>query len=92
MVVVVAVEDGTGHHIEVLTQQSWHRVFAELNGVGVPAAAMFDRLLAEVGLGGVIVAAVGPAVPASLIDHMGYAAAAAGVGVVDASAYLEGRR
>jgi uncharacterized protein (DUF58 family) len=92
VVVLVAAEDGAGYHIEALTPQSWHRVFAELKGVGVPAPATFDRLLAELGPGGVIVVAVGSAAPASFRDHLHYAAAAAGAGVLDISDDADGRR
>ena len=84
VVVVVAIDADTGNHVEVLTPQSWHRLFAELRGVGLPAPATFDELLSEVGLGGIVVAAVGPAAPPAFRDHFESAAAAAGVGVVDA--------
>jgi uncharacterized protein (DUF58 family) len=92
VVVMVAVEDGTGHHIEALTARSWHRIFAEMKGVGLPAPATFDRLLAEVGPGGVIVVAVGSAVPAGFRYHIEYATAVAGVGVLDTAQYIDGRR
>jgi uncharacterized protein (DUF58 family) len=92
VVVVIAVEDGTGHHVEALTQQSWHRVFAELKGVGLPAAATFDRLLAEVGLGGVLVVALGHAASAGFLDHIEYATSVAGAGVLDTADYVDGRR
>jgi uncharacterized protein (DUF58 family) len=92
VVVVVAVETDAGHRIEVLTPASCHRVFAELRGVGVPAPATFDRLLSEVGLGGVIVVALGSAAPAGFLDHVEAAAAAAGAGVIDTSDYVDGRR
>jgi uncharacterized protein (DUF58 family) len=91
-VVVVAVDDGAGYRIEVVTPPSWHRIFAELTGVGVPAPATLDRLLAEVGLGGVVVGAVGSAAPARFRDHIEYATAAAGAGFLDAADYIDGRR
>ena len=90
--VVILVEDGAGHHIEVLTPQSWHRVFAEMTGVGMPAPATLDRLLAEVGLGGVLVVAVGSAATAGFLNHIEYATAAAGAGVLDTADYVDGRR
>jgi uncharacterized protein (DUF58 family) len=90
--VVIAVEGSAGHHLEMVTPGSWHRVFAELKGVGLPAAATFDRLLAEVGLGGLIVVALGLAAPAGFLYHLEYAAAAAGAGVLDTSEYVDGRR
>jgi hypothetical protein len=58
----------------------------------VPAPATLDRLLAEVGLGGVIVVAVGSAAPASFLNHLEYATAAAGAGVLDTAHYVERRR
>jgi uncharacterized protein (DUF58 family) len=92
VVVVVAVEDSAGNHVEVLTTQSSHRVFAELKGVGVPTPATVDRLLAEVGRGGVIVVAVGPAAPASFRDRLDDAAAAVGASILDIADYVDGRR
>jgi uncharacterized protein (DUF58 family) len=90
--VVIAVEDGTGYHIDVVTPQSWHRIFAELKGIGVPGSALFDRLLADVGLGGLILVTLGLAVPAGLMVHLEYAATAAGAGILDTADYVDGRR
>jgi uncharacterized protein (DUF58 family) len=89
--VVVAVDDSR-QQVKVLTSQTWHRVFAELNGAGIPTPATFDRLLAEVGLGGVLVVAIGSAAPAGFLTHLEYATAAQGTGVLDTSQYADGRR
>jgi uncharacterized protein (DUF58 family) len=90
--VVIAVEDGAGYHLEALTQESWHRIFAEMKGVGLPAAATFDRLLAEVGLGGVLVVALGPAVSPGFLEHIEHATSLAGAGVLDTADYVDGPR
>jgi uncharacterized protein (DUF58 family) len=90
--VVVAVDNGAGYRIEMLTPQSWHRVFAETTGVGIPAPATLDRLLADVGLGGVLVVAVGSAAPTGFLYHLEYATAALGAGILNTSDYVDGRR
>jgi uncharacterized protein (DUF58 family) len=91
VVVVVAADSGAGYRLEVLTPQSWHRVFAEMTGAGIPAPAVLDRLLTEVGLGGVLVVAVGAGAPAGFPYHVEYAAAAVGAGILDTTHYVDGR-
>jgi uncharacterized protein (DUF58 family) len=69
----------------------WHRIFAILRAE-IPEHDTVDAVLANVGLGGVVLMAVGNGVPVEFVSYVESAAMVAGVRVVNCADYVDGQR
>ena len=71
------------HHVQPLTFAEWHRTFAEMGAVAVPRHETVDRMVDQVGSGGVALLVVGAGVPAGFRNYVETIAANAGVSVLE---------